>query len=126
MDTDAEACDVFRGVWTDQLQRQVSDGLISTPQLLSELLHLLQESLDLDGRKAHIRPAAHQSSSFACERFAPSERGGESTDLGVRGVGGVFGAESVSAYVVVLNINHMGFIGDQSLVTVECCSFLVK
>lgn len=35
-----------------QLQRQMSDGLISAPQLLSELLHLLQESLNLGVRGA--------------------------------------------------------------------------
>lgn len=48
VDKDVEECHVFWEVLTDQLQRQVSDGLISTPQLLSELLHLLQESLNLN------------------------------------------------------------------------------
>lgn len=44
------------GVWlTNQLQRQMGDGLISTPQLISELLHLLQESLNLN-----THPNPHQ------------------------------------------------------------------
>lgn len=56
MDADVEDRGVFREVWTDQLQRQVSDGLISTPQLLLELLHLLQESLNLNRRKPTSEP----------------------------------------------------------------------
>lgn len=48
VDRDGEGCDVVQEVLTDQLQRQMSDGLISAPQLLSELLHLLQESLNLN------------------------------------------------------------------------------
>lgn len=33
---------------TDQFQRELCDGSVSVPQLLSELLHLLQERLHLN------------------------------------------------------------------------------
>lgn len=38
---------------TDQLQAELCDGSVSAPQLLSELLHLLQESLHLKHTHIH-------------------------------------------------------------------------
>lgn len=94
---------------THQLSGELRDGLVSTPQLLSELLHLLQKSLDL-----HTDAHTHTGwSGFGlCKGSAVQAKPHGGTYLCVAAVGWVSGirtqsicGQSVLVHVLLLNIH---------------------